>query len=64
MQSISKLNKRFRFSLYIIGIFSIYAYVVNLKDKLHVTIANEFQNVIDKSGRKPNKRWVDKSSEF
>ena len=35
-----------------------------LKDKKGVTICNAFQQVLDKSNRKPNKIWVDKDSEF
>ena len=35
-----------------------------MKDKKVVSIANAFQKILDKSGRKPNKIWVDKGSEF
>ena len=35
-----------------------------MKDKKDVSIANAFQKVLDKSGRKPNKIWVEKGSEF
>ena len=35
-----------------------------LKDKKGVTIVNAFQKALDKSGRKPNRIWVDKESEF
>ena len=35
------------------------------KDKKKTsTIGNVFQNILDESNRKPNKIWVDKSSEF
>ena len=34
------------------------------KDKKTGTIGNVFQNILDESNRKPNKIWVDKSSEF
>ena len=64
MQLISKLNKGFRFLLSVIGIFSKYAWVVPLKDKKGASIFNAFQKILDKSGRKPNKIWVDKGSEF
>ena len=37
---------------------------VPLKDKIGVSIVNAFQKVLDNSGRKPNKTWVDKGSEF
>ena len=64
MQLISKFNKRFRFLLCVINIFSKYAWVVPLKDKKGASIVNAFQKILDKSGRKPNKIWVDKGSEF
>ena len=64
MQLISKFNKEFRFSLCVIDIFSKYAWVVLLKDKKDVSIVNAFQKVLHKSGRKPNKIWVDRGSEF
>ena len=64
MQLTSKLNKGFRFLLCAIDIFSKYAWVVPLKDKKGVSIVDAFQKILDKSGRKPNKIWVDKGSEF
>ena len=64
MQLISKFNKRFRILLCVIGIFSKYAWVVPLKGKKGISIVNAFQKILDKSGRKPNKIWVDKGSEF
>ena len=68
MQSISKLNKGFRFLLCVIDIFSRYVWVAPLKDKKGVPIVNAFQKafqkVLDKSNRKPNKIRVDKRSEF
>ena len=60
MQLISKFNKRFRFLLCVIDIFSKYAWVVLLKG---VCIVDAFQKILDKSGLKPNKIWVDKSSD-
>ena len=64
MQLISKLNKGFIFLLCIIDIFSKYTWVVRLKDKKGVSTVNASQKILDKSGRKPNKIWVDKGSEF
>ena len=40
MQLISKFNKGFRFLLCVIDIFSNYAWVIPLKDKMGVTITN------------------------
>ena len=61
---ISKFNEGFRFLLRAIDIFSKYACFVSLKEKKGVTITNDFQKVLDKSGHKPNKIWVDKRSKF
>ena len=64
MQLISKFNKRFRYSLCVIDIFSKYAWVVPLKDKKGATITNAFQSILKDFNRNPNKTWVDKGSEF
>ena len=52
------------FLLCIVGIFSIYAWVIPLKDKKGITITNDFQNILNESNHKPNKIWVEKGSEF
>ena len=72
MQLIIKFNKAFRFLLCAIDSFSKYAWVVPLKDKKGASMVNTFQKILDDSnrseaksnGRKPNKIWVDKGSEF
>ena len=64
MEIISKFNRGFRSLLCVIDIFSKYAWVIALKDKKGVSIVNAFQKILDKSGRKPNKIWVDKGSKF
>ena len=64
MQLLSKFNKGIKYLLCVIDLFSKYAFVVPLKDKKGISIVNAFQNVLNKSKRKPNKIWVDKSSEF
>ena len=64
MQLISKYNKRIRYLLYPIDLFSKYAFVVRLKDKKGTTIVIAFQSILDKSKRKPNKICVDQGSEF
>ena len=63
MQSVSKYNKGIKYLLCAIDIFSKCAWVVPLKDKKAISIVNVFQKVTPK-GRKPNKIWVDQSSEF
>ena len=64
LQLISKFNKRCRFLLCGIDIFSKHASVAPLKGKKGVTTVNAFQKILDDSKRKPNKIWVDKGSEF
>ena len=44
--------------------YSKYAWVVPLKDKEVITVAKAFQEILDESGRKPNKIWLDKGIEF
>ena len=44
--------------------FSKYPWVVPLKDKKGIIIANAFQKNVDECNRKPNKVWVDKGTEF
>ena len=56
MQLISEFNKRIRFLLCVIGIYSKYDWVIPLKGKW-VTSTNPFQNL--RSNGNPNKKWVD-----
>ena len=56
MQLISEFNKRIRFLLCVIGIYSKYDWVIPLKGKW-VTRTNPFQNL--RSHSNPNKKWVD-----
>ena len=44
----------------IIDICTNYAWLVPLKDKKVITIANAFQKILDESNRKRNKLWVHK----
>ena len=55
MQLISKFNEGFRFLLFVIDIFSKYAWVVPLKNKKGVSIVHAFQSIFKKSNKKPNK---------
>ena len=64
MQSISKSNKGFRFLLCVFDIYSKYAWVFPLKDKNGIATTNDFQQIIDEFGRKPNKIWIDKGNIF
>ena len=60
----SKYNKGNRFLLCAIDNFSKNSWVIPLVDKKGITITKAFQNILVDSGRKPNKMWVNKSSEF
>ena len=64
MQLISKCNKGVRYLLCAIDLFIKYAWVVPLKHKKGITIVNAFKVIFDSSKRKPNRIWVDQSSEF
>ena len=55
MQLISTFNKGFQFLLYVIDIYSKYAWVVPLKDKKCITITNAFQKVLKHFNPKPKK---------
>ena len=64
MQSLSSKNKGIKCLLCAIDLYSKYAFVVLLKDKKGISIANAFDKIIKQSKRKPNKIWVDQGSEF
>ena len=49
MQLISKFNEGFRFLLCVIDIYSKYAWVITLKDKKCITIANVFHEILKES---------------
>ena len=54
MQALSKYNKGVKYLLCVMDLFSKYAWVVPLKDKRGIIIANAFQKNLDSSNRKPN----------
>ena len=64
MQLISKYNKGIRYILCTIDLFSKYTFVVPLKDKRGITIANAFQCVLKNPKRKPNKYGLIKVVNF
>ena len=64
MQLISKYNKRIRYLLRAIDLFSKYDFVVPLKDKKRTAIVNAFHSILNNSKRKSNQIWVDQGSEF
>ena len=62
MQLISKFNKKIRFLLCVIDIFTKCAWIIPLKDERGITINDDFQKVLDESKRKPNIIWINKGS--
>ena len=63
MQVISKYNKEIRILLYLIDIFSKYAWVIPFWKK-GINIANGFLSIIVGLEKKPNRISVDQGSEF
>ena len=37
---------------------------LSLKNKIRITVTNDFQKFVDKFNRKTNKIWIDKNSKF
>ena len=64
MQLISKYNKRLRYLVWAIDLFSKYTFFVSLKDKKGTAIVNALQSILNNSKKNPNKIWVDQGSEF
>ena len=64
MRLLSRRNRGIKYLLCAIDMFSKYAFVAPLKDKKGASIVDAFQDILDKSGRKPNIIWVDQGSEF
>ena len=64
MQLLSKFNKEIDFLLWIIYIFSKYAWVTPLEKKISIEITNAFQKTLDASNRKWKKILLDKGNEF
>ena len=49
MQLLSKFDKGFRFLLCVIDIFSKYVWLIPLKDKKGISIANAFEKILKES---------------
>ena len=61
--SLSKNNNNYKFILTVIDIFTKYAWSIPLKNKSGLSITNGFKTILSE-GRKPEKLWVDRGSEF
>ena len=64
MQLISKFNKGFRFLLCVIDIFIKYAWVLPLKDKEGITVANGFPKILKESNRRQSQSKVGKQNKI
>ena len=64
MQNFAKHNKGTRFLLTVIDLFSRYAWVRPLKDKTGVAVRDAFRDIVQTSGRKARRLWVDEGKEF
>ena len=64
IQLLSRQNKGIKYLLCVIDLFSKYAFVVPLKDKKGASVVKGFEKIVNESGRRPNKIWVDQGSEF
>ena len=64
MSLISWFNKRIKYLLSIIDLFSRYAWVIGLTNKKGESTVDGYKKILDSSKRKPNKIWVDQRSEL
>ena len=62
MTALSKYNEGYRFLLLVIDIFSKYGWIIPLKNKQGVTVADALKKIFEE--RRPGKLWVDKGKEF
>ena len=64
MTLICKFNRGIKNMLCVVDLFSRYSWVIPLKNKKGESIVEGFQSILNKSGRKPNKIWVDHGNGF
>ena len=62
MSSLAKENDGYKYLLVVIDIFSKYGWLIPLKNKSGLNVANAFKNIFKE--RKPKKLWTDKGKEF
>ena len=61
--SLSKYNKNYKITLTAIALSAKFEWTIALKNKSRISITNGFKIVLGE-GRKPEKLWVDRGSEF
>ena len=64
MQLLSRKNKGIRYLLCVVDLFSRYAFVIPLKSKTGSAVVDAFEEILNKTGRKSNKIWVDQGKEL
>ena len=64
MGSLSSFNGGVKYLLCVIDIFTKYAYVKHLKDKIAKIVLHGFAEITNKSNRKPNKLLIHQGREF
>ena len=65
MNTLSKFNKGYKYLLTVIDVFSKYGWIVPIKNKTGLNVANAIKLIFDKDGkRKPTRLWTDKGKEF
>ena len=64
ISSLVRFNKGYKFLLTCIDVFSKFAWVVPLKNKLGETLVNGFQSILDLNFRSTGKLQTDKGNEF
>lgn len=64
MDKLSKWNKRFKYLLTVMDVFSKFAWAIPLKGRKGSSITDAFEDIVKKYKRKPEHLWVDQGSEF
>ena len=62
MKAFTEFNRRIKYLLAVIDVFSKYGYLIPLKDKTGKSVASALKTIFKE--RKPEKMWVDKGKEF
>ena len=62
MQAFSKFNRKVKYLLAVIDVFSKYGWLIPLKDNTGKSVASALETIF--KDRKPEKMWVDKGKEF
>ena len=60
----AKFNKGYKYLVMIIDVFSKFGWIIPIKTKTGIAVADAFQQVFKQSGRIPTKLWVDKGKEY